>query len=138
MDFSESNLDQWPESGDLCDMVDDVVVIDVPDPTVEEPDVATHASDVPMTGRDSSFLSTQQNVNLDGAGEGPVPLQNSVVPDETYEVVVNIGDRSSTGTTAASSAAAQVNKIVDNIRGVGAPPACSSTGPCPLPSPPPA
>ena len=122
MEFSQANLDKWPESGDLCDLVDGVIIIDVPDPTAEEePDVAPRASAGSMPAQDSSFLSTQPIVNSDGADEGPAPLQNSVVPDETYEVIVNIGDRSSTGTTAASSAAAQVNAIVNNIRGDGVP-----------------
>ena len=59
---------------------------------------------------------------MEGAHEEPVPLQNLVVHDKTYGVVITIGvligDQSLTATTATISTVAQINKIMDIVHSV--------------------
>jgi hypothetical protein len=104
--LSEPNLLAWPEEGDIATNFPDMVI--------------TESENGHIIDSDGTVLG-DLNVNIDGAGlyddtgaihdgqeiaivndfggenTGPAPLQNDVIPDETFEGVVNVVDQTETG-----------------------------------------
>ena len=82
---SQNRLDQWPDDGDLVNLNEHVVTI-----TEEEVEAQSESSD---GGVEPTLQSTTDvELNANGDDLGPAPLQNDVVPDETYEGIVNVGE----------------------------------------------
>ncbi|KAL7537702.1 hypothetical protein ACHAXR_008006, partial [Thalassiosira sp. AJA248-18] len=114
IEISEHNLNQWPESGDLCDHLSqqlNLVVLE----RDEEGELYVAEDNVGQDNNNSGAEPVQ--VLRDGNDIGPAPLQNDVVPDEVYEAVVNIGEQSEVGAENALLAADAVNDAVQRIRG---------------------
>ena len=109
------NLSQWPEDGDILDLVTDLRVIEVdgegqpitdssigppPDPVSEANghlvDPASKASVhlVDLVSEASEHIPTNQ----DDSDAGPALLQNDIIPDETFEGIANVFDNSSVNT----------------------------------------
>mmetsp|Transcript_8254 Transcript_8254/g.12485 ORF Transcript_8254/g.12485 Transcript_8254/m.12485 type:complete len:205 (-) Transcript_8254:614-1228(-) len=79
--ISEENLSQWPEEGDICDVVENVVVDEV-----DDEDVLVLGDIDDAAGGDSGVGNNIGSLVVrDGDDIGPAPLQNDVIPSETYE-----------------------------------------------------
>ena len=55
-------------------------------------------------------------LNLDGNDAGPAPLQNSVVPEETFEGVVNVADTNTANGGNADMMVTAIHGAVTSIR----------------------
>jgi hypothetical protein len=89
IEISEENLNRWPEEGDILDMGLDISVSEVDED-----------GQVVQEGRQAADTITPNAVptNQDGDDAGPAPLQNSEIPDESFEAVMNVYDRSTVAT----------------------------------------
>ena len=108
IDISYENLNAWPEDGDLADVNDVTTINDTMEVTTESQ----------QSNQEDSFLSVPANLELDADGDdtGPAPLQNDVVPDETYEGVINVGDTMTTGGANAMLTEVEISRVVNALR----------------------
>jgi hypothetical protein len=125
--ISEDNLNQWPDEGDICDVVENVVVLEVDDEDVLG-DIDEAAGGESGVGNNIGSL-----VDRDGDDIGPAPLQNDVIPSETYEGVLPLNASTESAAGNANIVAAQVNNIVQTIRGTGGQPGDSANDNHPQP-----
>ena len=90
IEICEDRIAQWPEEGDIAELPGlDITVTEVDEegnPMEEEEEVVDPTAEGAV------------ETNCEGDDAGPAPLQNSVVPDETYEAVLNVFDRSTVTT----------------------------------------
>ena len=113
--ISEECLNKWPEEGDLAEMNDQFHIIE--DDKKEKTDNKT-PDDTNFIGEDNTE-SKNKNKNekfsfdRDGNDEGPAPLQNTEVPLETFEGVVNVTDISNTQAGNASMAVERIEETID-------------------------
>jgi hypothetical protein len=112
--ISHDNLNQWPEAGDLCDIVTNVVVEEVDD----ESDILGETNDAGAGIGAESNIGTL--IDRDGDDIGPAPLQNDVIQSETYEGVLPLNARTESAAGNANILAAEVVNVVQSIRGDGA------------------
>jgi len=125
--ISEDNLNQWPDEGDICDVVENVVVLEVDDEDVLG-DIYEAAGGESGVGNNIGSL-----VDRDGDDIGPALLQNDVIPSETYEGVLPLNASTESAAGNANIVAAQVNNIVQTIRGTGGQPGDSANDNHPQP-----
>ena len=59
---------------------------------------------------------SQIEINNDGEGFGPTPLQNDVVPDETYKEILNVSNSNNAQESIADIAVTQINMTVQQLR----------------------
>lgn len=88
IEISEDNISKWPEQGDILNLPGlDISVTEVDEEgnPVEENDENANQEEAVET-------------YCDGDDAGPAPLQNSVIPEETYEAVLNVFDKSTVTT----------------------------------------
>jgi hypothetical protein len=83
----EINLAAWPEEGNLLDMDLDINVTEADEKGHEV--LAEEQAPAAMLNN-TSFVHT----NNEGNDAGPAPLQNLEIPEETFEGVLNVHDRS--------------------------------------------
>ncbi|KAL7526201.1 hypothetical protein ACHAXR_003700, partial [Thalassiosira sp. AJA248-18] len=132
IEISEDNLNQWPESGDLCDHLTQQMNL-----VVLERDEEGELYVAEENGGQDNDISGAEPVQVlrDGNDIGPAPLQNDVLPDEVYEVVVNIGEQSEVGAQNALLAAEAVNDAVQRIRSTNPAPQLNANANDPPPAP---
>ena len=113
IEILDENLNAWDEEGDLCDTLARHGV----NHHVVERDEEGNVLDV-STVDNSNNSDTNESVSVvqDGADSGPAPLQNSEVPEETFEGVVNFDGISTVSAGNATRATEAVNNLANQIR----------------------
>lgn len=107
IEISQDNLSKWPDEGDILDMGLDISVLEVD----EEGQV------IQEDGRQTATTVTNAvPTNQDGNDAGPAPMQNSEIPDETFEAVMNVYNRTTVATGQDRMVANAVNDAVRRIR----------------------
>jgi hypothetical protein len=107
IEISQDSLSKWPDEGDIRDMGLDISVLEVD----EEGQV------IQEDGSQTATITTNAvPTNQDGNDAGPAPMQNSEVPDETFEAVMNIYNRTTGATGQDRMVANAVNDAVRRIR----------------------
>ena len=122
--ISPENLSAWPVEGDICTVNPQMVVAESEDGNVIDSDGNVIGNlnvnvDSDGNGDDTGGINGGgQAVIVDGEGgdTGPAPLQNDVIPDETFEGVVNVVDQTETGGGNADMINAAVHDIVAGLR----------------------
>ena len=110
IDISTDNLDQWPEEGDLADLLRER--------GREIPEVDEEGRPLVELQEDENEQASAAGVPVlgDGADTGPAPLQNTVVPIEEFEGVMDAGGASNVNARNAIGAAAAIQDAVERIR----------------------
>jgi hypothetical protein len=111
VEISLDNLSQWPQDGDILDLVTDMRVIEVD----EEGQPADVSSNHPSSNP-ASEASIAVPTNRDGGDAGPAPLQNDVIPEETFEGVANVFNNSTVNTGQANLIEQAIMSQVCTIR----------------------
>ena len=110
--IDQSNLDAWPAEGDLCELNSNLIILERDEngnildedgnnvSNAEDPNAM--ATDPPSNAEDPNAMATNPPAPLDsdGTNQGPAPLQNSVIPEENFEGVMNVIDTTNAGETA--------------------------------------
>lgn len=104
--ISNDNLNAWPEEGDLCDINQNLVVLE----RDENGNIVDDESD------EEARLNVSVPVDSDGGDTGPAPLQNDVLPDETFEGVTVGADSSTSNVQESHMMAGVVEQAVNRIR----------------------
>jgi hypothetical protein len=121
--ISDTNLLSWPEEGDMVDLNPNLIFVD----SNSEPN--TNASTMPNAGSTNNNDNTIDNYtnitdtlptnNLNLMGDGgdfePSPLQNSVIPEEVVEEVVNMTDSSTSAGANADVIFHVIQKLIGSI-----------------------
>ena len=123
--ISPENLLAWPEDGDIAIDFPMIVVTESEDGQVIDSEGTVLGNlnvniDSARLNDDTGDIDDGQQtavVNDFGSGNtGPAPLQNDVIPDETFEGVVNVVDRTETGGGNANMLNAHVRDFVSQLR----------------------
>ena len=96
--ISMEKLNAWPESGNLIDLLSDEEIIEKETEKESEND----------------FNPVNVNINTDNGDAGPAPLQNTTIPSEDFEGIINFGESNESGNTKLASLA--LRKFVNDIR----------------------
>jgi hypothetical protein len=113
IEISQENLEKWPETGDLCNLNSDMVIIESDkDGNVVDPEGNVIGN---VNGADQSG-DNEVHVLADGDDLGPAPLQNDTQPDETFEGVVDISNSTNVAGGNAEMIAASIADMVRELR----------------------
>ena len=100
IEISNEKLQKWPEKGDLVELIPQCHIVKE---TEEEEN-----EDEKKKG-DKLF-------DADGQDKGPAPLQNSVIPDETFEGALNTEKETNVGGADAAMAEILADEVVNCIK----------------------
>jgi hypothetical protein len=109
IEIKQQRLAAWPEEGNLLDMDLDINVTEADENGHEV--LAEEQVLAAMLNNTSSVLT-----NNEGNDAGPAPLQNSEIPEETFEGVLHVHDRSNVNVGQASLAENSVQEAVQHIQ----------------------
>jgi hypothetical protein len=109
IEINQQHLAAWPEEGNLIDMDLDINVTEVGENGNEV--LAKEKVPAAMLNNTSSV-----HTNNEGNDAGPAPLQNSEIPEETFEGVLNVHDRSNVTIGQASLVENAVREAVQRIQ----------------------
>ena len=112
IEISEEKLKQWPEKGDLADLIPkcNIVKEDLYDEDEDEDE------DEVKEGKSDGNKKKNDLFDSDGKDEGPAPLQNSFIPDETFEGALNNEIGTNVGGANAAMAEMQAEEVVQRIK----------------------
>ena len=107
--ISPTNIEAWEEEGDLADLL----VRRETNVVYERDEHGVELSDDPSPPPGQNSLVDVLN---DGGDTGPAELQNTEAEDTTYETVIHFGASTETSLADAHLAAAEVERVVSDIR----------------------
>jgi hypothetical protein len=97
IEISLTNLEAWPEQGDILTMDLDINVTEVDDDGNELEEEEEEEGEVGGSSNLPNNTTSVPTLHI-GNDAGPAPLQNSVIPEETFEGILSANDRSNVAT----------------------------------------
>jgi len=120
IEISLTNLEAWPEQGDILTMDLDINVTEVDDDgnELEEEEEEEEGEGEGEVGGLSNLPNNTTSVPTLHIGNdaGPAPLQNSVIPEETFEGILSANDRSNVATEQANLLEKAVQEALESIQ----------------------
>ena len=99
IEISLTNLEAWPEQGDILTMDLDINVTEVDDDGNELEEEEEEEEEAEVGGLSNLPNNTTSVPTLHiGNDAGPAPLQNSVIPEEPFEGILSANYRSNVAT----------------------------------------
>ena len=108
--MSQEKLQAWPESGDITELKDV--------PTVYEKNDDGKDLIIESAKNAHTKPSTNDILQRDGDDLGPAPLQNSVALLETFEAVVDMGNKTSAASANAMLGFKKLQERMDQLRNI--------------------